>query len=191
MTPFMRVVIPALVLLACLNVQVATAQGSDINNVVTKESSMFAVQDITFHPTKKHRKKSINISRSISRIAVQPKVAIIFMIRPRGPYQGISSSVWKGNHYYPKWELVRKCIVKRESGGSYRARSSSSTAAGAYQFIRSTSNSVAIHLLHKPSLAKYPASAWSRLDQDRAFWALWNNGKGRSNWYYGAGYPCF
>lgn len=77
----------------------------------------------------------------------------------------------------PAWvENVRICIIKRESGGDYRAQNRHSTASGAYQFIDSTWHSVTGLPGH--------ARDYSKSVQDRAFYKLFNNGKGKSNWNY-------
>lgn len=73
-------------------------------------------------------------------------------------------------------ERVRLCIIKRESGGNYRAQNRHSTASGAYQFIDATWQSVT----GLPGHAK----DYSKATQDRAFYKLFRNGKGKSNWNY-------
>jgi len=164
MTPLMRVIAPAVALLAALVVQVPTAQSSNASNVVVQTGSVVKTVKIT--PTTK-------------------------MIRPLGPVNGIRPSAWTGKYYYPKWELVRRCIVKRESEGQYDVVSHVSSSAGAYQFIKFW-RSILAHRLGKPYLANIPINHWSRVDQDHAFWIIWNNGKGRSNWGpAGARYNCF
>lgn len=66
-----------------------------------------------------------------------------------------------------------------ESGGSYSAVSSSGSYRGAYQFSRTTWNSVA--RAHYPFLAGVdPAQAWP-WDQDRMARALWATA-GRGQW---------
>ena len=94
----------------------------------------------------------------------------------------VAASSYRGKYYSPRWERARRCIVWRESRGQYRVVNRSSGAAGAYQFMRRTSNEMA-RRMGKPWLIGVPASRWSRADQDRAFWMLWNHGKGRSHWY--------
>ena len=164
MTPLMRVIAPAIALLTALVVQVPMAQSSNASNVVVSAGSSVKIVKTT--PT-------------------------IKMIRPLGPIKGIKPSAWTGKYYYPKWELVRRCIVKRESEGQYNVVSHISSSAGAYQFIRFWKPILA-KKLGKPHLAYVPINHWSRVDQDHAFWIVWNNGKGRSNWGpAGARYNCF
>lgn len=97
-------------------------------------------------------------------------------------YKGSANS-WFGAGYNPQWENVRKCIVNRESHGNYAAKNRYSSAAGAYQFILGTSNSIA-KMMGRSDLVGTSARYWSKIDQDHAFWVLWKNGKGRSNWNY-------
>ena len=164
MTPLMRVIAPVVALLAAFAVQVPTAHSSNASNVVVSAGSVVKTVKIT--PTRS-------------------------MIRPLGPVNGMRPSAWTGKYYYPKWELVRRCIVKRESEGQYYVVSHISSSAGAYQFIKFW-RPILAHLLGKPYLANIPINHWSRVDQDHAFWIIWNNGKGRSNWGpAGARYNCF
>lgn len=95
---------------------------------------------------------------------------------------GVQTSAWKGRGYDPRWENVRKCIVHRESRGNYGAKNRYSSAMGAYQFLDRLWRAPLSRKLNKPKLAHVPIRYWSRLDQDKAFWLVWNNGKGRSNW---------
>jgi DNA gyrase/topoisomerase IV subunit B len=76
------------------------------------------------------------------------------------------------NHVAPGG--IAACIRKYESGGNYRALNSGSGASGAYQFMDSTWQSI----------TGLPGKAmnYSPAQQDAAFWKLWNNGKGASNW---------
>lgn len=76
------------------------------------------------------------------------------------------------NHVAPGG--IAACIRKYESGGNYRAQNPSSTASGAYQFLDSTWQSV----------TGLPGRAmnYSPAQQDAAFWKLWNNGRGASQW---------
>jgi hypothetical protein len=164
MTSLMRVITPVIALLAALVVQVPVAQSSNASNVVVSAGS--TVKTVKITPTAR-------------------------MIRPLGPVNGMRPSAWTGKYYYSKWELVRRCIVKRESEGQYSVVSHVSSSAGAYQFIKFW-RPILAHLLGKPYLANIPINHWSRVDQDHAFWTIWNNGKGRSNWGpAGARYNCF
>ena len=94
---------------------------------------------------------------------------------------GIMPSLYRGKYFSPRYESTRRCIVKRESNGYYRVENRSSSAAGAYQFLQSTSNYVA-RKMSRGDLVGVPASRWNRLEQDQAFWTLWNHGRGRGHW---------
>jgi hypothetical protein len=80
--------------------------------------------------------------------------------------------VSNNNHVAPGG--IAACIRKYESGGNYTAQNPSSTASGAYQFLDSTWQ----------SLTGLPGRAmnYSPAQQDAAFWKLWNNGRGASQW---------
>lgn len=69
---------------------------------------------------------------------------------------------------------IAACIRLHESHGNYRAENNTSTASGAYQFLDSTWQSVT----GLPGRAMdYPPAV-----QDRAFYKLWNGGKGANQW---------
>lgn len=102
---------------------------------------------------------------------------------------GIQASAWTGKGYSPRWEGVRKCIVKRESNGRYGAINKSSRAAGAYQFLPAWNRGLA-YMIGKPQLKSVPVYKWSRVDQDHGFWAAWRNGAGRHHWS-GGNFNCF
>jgi hypothetical protein len=76
------------------------------------------------------------------------------------------------NHVAPGG--IAACIRKYESGGNYTAQNPSSTASGAYQFLDTTWQAV----------TGLPGRAmnYSPAQQDAAFWKLWNNGRGASQW---------
>ncbi len=76
------------------------------------------------------------------------------------------------NHVAPGG--IAACIRKYESGGNYTAQNPSSTASGAYQFLDSTWQGV----------TGLPGRAmnYSPATQDAAFWKLWDNGRGASQW---------
>jgi hypothetical protein len=94
---------------------------------------------------------------------------------------GVRSSAYVGTYYDARYESTRKCIVRKESGGNYRIASRSGTYKGAYQFNSSLARSTA-RRMGRSDLVNKPFNQWSRFDQDKAFWVVWNHGKGRSNW---------
>ena len=94
---------------------------------------------------------------------------------------GIRSSAYIGKYFSKRYEATRKCIVRKESGGNYRIQSRSGTYKGAYQFNSALARSTA-RKMGRSDLARKPMNQWSRFDQDKAFWLVWNHGKGRGHW---------
>lgn len=94
---------------------------------------------------------------------------------------GVFRSAYIGKYFDSRYEAKRKCIVRKESGGNYRIRSYSGKYRGAYQFNAGLARATA-HKMGRPDLAKKPMNTWSRFDQDKAFWTVWNHGRGASNW---------
>jgi hypothetical protein len=110
-------------------------------------------------------------------------------------WKGYEPSLYTGKHYDKKWAGVRKCIMHRESRFNYRARSSISTASGAYQFLDSQWRISLTHMMIQESratkdglideikaLRAKPIQTWNRYYQDRAFYTAWNNGQGAKHW---------
>ena len=79
------------------------------------------------------------------------------------------------------YEGTRKCIVRRESGGNYRISSPGGRYRGAYQFNAGLARATA-YKMGRRDLAGKPISSWSRFDQDKAFWVVWNHGRGAGHW---------
>jgi len=94
---------------------------------------------------------------------------------------GIRSSAYIGRYYSPRHERTRKCIVRRESHGNYRIASRSGRYKGAYQFNAHLARSTA-KKMGRPDLVNKPINRWSRFEQDKAFWTVWNHGRGRGHW---------
>ena len=94
---------------------------------------------------------------------------------------GVRSSAYIGRYYSGRYESTRRCIQRKESGGNYRIRSRSGTYRGAYQFNASLARSAALRMGRR-DLARKPMNTWSRFDQDKAFWMVWNHGRGARNW---------
>ena len=95
--------------------------------------------------------------------------------------RGVRASAYVGRYYSPRHERTRRCIVRKESGGNYRIQSSRGTYKGAYQFNSYLARHTALKMGRK-DLARKPMNQWSRFDQDKAFWVVWNHGKGARNW---------
>jgi hypothetical protein len=94
---------------------------------------------------------------------------------------GIRSSAYIGKYYSPRHESTRKCIVRRESHGNYRIVSRGGSYRGAYQFNAHLARATAKRM-GRSDLVRKPFNHWSRFDQDKAFWTVWNHGRGRGNW---------
>lgn len=120
--------------------------------------------DVSASVATKKRNPRDEVSRSVTRSMV-----------------GVRSSAYVGRYYNARYEGVRKCIVKRESEGYYRVVNRSSGAAGAYQFMLGTSNAAA-RRMGRPDLVGRRANTWTRFEQDKAFWVMWNHGRGRGHW---------
>ena len=115
---------------------------------------------------------------------------------------GYEVSLYQGKWYMPNREKLRKCISKIESHHHYKA-GSGGYYRGAYQFSKSLTRGVTwmmqpevknemgdsgVDLVKK--LRKIPMNKWNRYWQDRAFWTIWNEGKGKNHWGAGRG-RCF
>ena len=109
-------------------------------------------------------------------------------------WKGHERSLYKGQHYHSKWALVRQCIMHRESRSNYRARSTVSSAAGAYQFLEAWHMGLTYMMIKESkatgdgligdikALRARPIQEWNRYWQDRAFYTAWNNGRGADHW---------
>jgi phosphate-selective porin len=95
--------------------------------------------------------------------------------------RGVRDSAYVGKYYSKRYERTRKCIVRKESGGNYRIASRSGKYKGAYQFNANLARHTA-RKMGRPDLARKPFNQWSRFHQDKAFWTVWNHGKGRGHW---------
>jgi Transglycosylase-like domain len=113
--------------------------------------------------------------------------------------RGVRPSAYIGSFYDSRSESRRKCIVKRESNGVYDVRSGNGYF-GAYQMTRGLAKGATYRmyatLAHEVGktaalaitahLRAVGANHWSRYWQDRAFWTIWNHGKGAGNWAGGS-----
>ena len=108
---------------------------------------------------------------------------------------GIRPSLYRGSWFSAKAEKHRICIAKRESHGNYKARSSGGVYQGAYQMnrglargatwmmqpaVRKQFGDEGVRILVK--LRKTPVVQWNRYWQDRAFFTIWRDGRGKSHW---------
>jgi hypothetical protein len=95
--------------------------------------------------------------------------------------RGVRPSAYIGKKYKSRYERTRRCIVRKESGGNYRIASRTGKYRGAYQFNAHLASHTA-RRMGRPDLARKPMNRWSRFNQDKAFWLVWDNGRGRSHW---------
>jgi hypothetical protein len=95
--------------------------------------------------------------------------------------RGVLPSAYVGRHYSPRHESTRRCIVRRESGGNYRISSPGGRYRGAYQFNPGLARTAAKRM-GRSDLVGRPINTWSRFEQDKAFWVIWDHGRGRGHW---------
>lgn len=114
--------------------------------------------------------------------------------------RGVEPSLYRGEHFDPKVEDIRKCIVKRESEGQYDVRGGGGNRYyGAYQMSDALADG-ATHMMlkeHKKLLGEQaakslmkelratPLNQWPRYWQDAAFSTVFNwerPGSGASHW---------
>lgn len=117
------------------------------------------------------------------------------LLRKHSPQsvRGYEPSSYRGKWFDKKYEPVRKCIVKRESGGAYMMRGG-----GAYQFMSYDRWPISLAWMMKKEtrhmygnaeanrmwdvLSRHEVNQWSRYWQDFAFWRVWRHGHGRAHW---------
>lgn len=113
--------------------------------------------------------------------------------------KGFRPSLYQGKWYMPNREDIRRCIMNREADHDYRAVSAGGLYRGAYQMSRALAIG-ATHMMMaevrremgEPGvemvkrLRELPTQQWNRYWQDRAFWTIWRDGKGKHHWRGGA-----
>ena len=117
--------------------------------------------------------------------------------------KGYEPSLYRGKWYMPKKEQIRRCIMDREANHNYRAVSAGGLYRGAYQMNRGLARGVTFMMQKEvkkemgpevvavvKQLRKIPTQQWNRYWQDRAFWTIWRNGKGKHHWRTSYR-PCF
>lgn len=114
----------------------------------------------------------------------------------KGSKHHAGQSLHRGTKYVREHDWIRRCIRARESNNFYNAVSRTGRYRGAYQFndalkvgaawmmqkqLRAThGKAVAVEVGR--ALRAAPMNQWHIYWQDRAFWTIWNNGKGRKHW---------
>ena len=117
--------------------------------------------------------------------------------------KGFEPSLYRGKWYMPNKEEIRRCIMDREANHNYRAVSAGGLYRGAYQMNRGLARGVTFTMQKEvkkemgpeavavvKQLRKIPTQQWNRYWQDRAFWTIWRNGKGKHHWRTSYR-PCF
>ena len=112
---------------------------------------------------------------------------------------GARESLYRGRWFVPRHDDRRRCIVKRESNGNYRAVSAGGMYRGAYQMNRALAIGATWEMQAEVrrdwgeeglrivrALREVPPDKWNRYWQDRAFWTIWSGGKGKHHWRGGA-----
>lgn len=115
---------------------------------------------------------------------------------------GWMPSLYQGRWYMPAKESIRRCIMDRESNFNYRAVGAG-TYFGAYQMNRGLAIGATYTMQREvakelgdegvaivKALRSTNPNTWNRYWQDRAFWTIWQNGKGKHHWR-GGGLNCF
>ncbi len=135
-----------------------------------------------------------------SRLAVEISHAL--GSRDAQDMKGFEVSLYQGKWYMPKKEQIRKCIMDREANHQYRAVSAGGMYRGVYQMNRALARGATFMMQEEikkempealaqvKQLRKIPTQQWSRYWQDRAFWTIWRNGKGKHHWRTSYR-PCF
>jgi hypothetical protein len=113
--------------------------------------------------------------------------------------RGFETSLYRGKWFMPAKEDRRRCIMDREANNDYRAVSRGGTYRGAYQMTRGLAVATAKRMAKEVKkelgpeaatvarqLTKIPTQQWNRYWQDRAFWTIWQKGKGAFHWGGGA-----
>ncbi len=116
--------------------------------------------------------------------------------------KGFMMSLYQGASYVPADEATRACIMERESHTTYTS-GRHGRFKGAYQFSSGLARGVTYMMAREvkvqfgqPGLAMLaalrtkPMNTWNRYWQDRAFWTVWNHGRGKGNWR-GGSVACF
>jgi hypothetical protein len=134
------------------------------------------------------------------RAAQQAEFAHFTLASPRSrDMRGIEPSLYRGRFFHPSTEVIRRCVIQRESLGYYDVVSPSGSYFGAYQVSRPLARGVTWMMLpeHRALLGRdaakrlmaqlrdRPMNTWPRYWQDAAFFTVMNwegRHSGRQHW---------
>lgn len=124
---------------------------------------------------------------------VQPVMPTLLRVHSRDDERGVEPSAYRGRWFVKRHEGIRKCILRRESGGAYMMRDG-----GGYQFMSYSRWPRSLSFMLKPEtravfgrseanrmqrvLRSHEVNEWSRYWQDAAFWVVWRKGAGAKHW---------
>jgi hypothetical protein len=128
--------------------------------------------------------------------AASRNAAVTYSLARVARLSSVKPSAYVGSFYDKRFEKKRRCIQFRESNGSYTVRSSNGKYLGAYQMNPALGRAVTFLMARSlraevgtaqattllAALRARPVSRWSRYWQDRAFWTIFNHGKGAAHW---------
>ena len=192
-------------LLSGTGVAIAAPILDDMRQVVAVEPS--AVEIDATDDADRHEQRSVITSRKQIALAQQHASLNDFIaFAAAGKSTGVQPSRYTGAFYRPSLEVLRVCVVKRESGGRYGIVSSGGRYYGAYQMTRELGIGATWMMLpeHKKllgaeaaktllgELRKTPVHKWPRYWQDAAFSTVHNwehNSSGAHHWR-GVRVPC-
>ena len=116
---------------------------------------------------------TLSVTRMASAVATTVAVGSVAVLGPAATASAAPSPTTK--------VVASASAVRKESGGNYRVTSPGGYYRGAYQFNPGLARATA-NRMGRPKMARKPMNTWSRYHQDRAFWMVWNKGKGRGHW---------
>jgi hypothetical protein len=122
--------------------------------------------------------------------------AVTYSLARVARLSSVKPSAYVGSFYDKRFEKKRRCIQFRESNGSYTVRSANGKYLGAYQMNPGLGRAVTFLMVRSlraevgaaqastllAALRARPVNRWSRYWQDRAFWTIFNHGKGAAHW---------
>jgi hypothetical protein len=195
----------ALALLGVTGIALAAPSLDDSRQEVVIEPSASEIAAVD-EADRRERQSVVTSLKQIALAQRQAQVNEFISFTAAGGSSGLQPSRYTGDFYRPALEVLRTCVVKRESGGRYGVVSSGGRYYGAYQMSRELGIGATWMMLpeHKEllgakvakelleELRETPVHKWSRYWQDAAFSTVHNwehNGSGAHHWR-GVRVPC-